>query len=184
MSRIGKKPIDVPGGVKVSLAGRTVTVQGPKGTLKYEHRPEVAIEVREADKKIVIKNPSENKSHSKYHGLTRALIRNMVEGVATGFKKELEINGVGWTAQLQGRKLKLVVGYADPRVLDVPQGVEVQVQQNKITVSGADRQAVGQFAAAVRAQRPPEPYNAKGIKYIDEVIIRKEGKAFAGGGAG
>lgn len=183
MSRIGKKPIDVPGGVKVSVAGRTVTVQGPKGTLKYEHRPEVAVEYSDADKKVHVKNPAQAQTASKYHGLTRALIRNMVEGVATGFKKELEINGVGWSAQVQGRKLKLVVGYADPRVLDIPQGVEVQVQQNKITVTGADRQAVGEFAARVRAQRPPEPYNAKGIKYSDEVIIRKEGKAFAGGGA-
>ena len=182
MSRIGKKPVDVPNGVKVSLSGRTVTVQGPKGTLRYEHRPEVKVSV-EGEKRVLIANPSESRTNSKYHGLTRALIRNMVEGVSTGFKKELEVNGVGWTAQVQGKKLKLTVGYADPRVLDIPQGVEVQVQGNKISVSGADRQAVGQFAAMVRAQRPPEPYNAKGIKYSDEIIIRKEGKAFAGGGA-
>jgi large subunit ribosomal protein L6 len=182
MSRIGKKPIDVPGNVKFSVAGRTVTVQGPKGTLRYEHRPEVAVEFKDADKKLFVKNPSDDRTNSKFHGLTRALIRNMVEGVATGFKKELEVNGVGWTAQVQGKKLKLVVGYADPRVLDIPTGVEVAVVQNKITISGADRQAVGQFAARVRSQRPPEPYNAKGIKYSDEVIARKEGKAFAGGG--
>jgi large subunit ribosomal protein L6 len=184
MSLIGKKPIDVPGGVKVSLAGRTVTVQGPKGTLRYEHRPEIALEINESRKQVLVTNPGGSQANSKFHGLTRALIRNMVEGVSTGFRKELEINGVGWTAQVQGKKLKLVIGYADPRILEIPQGVEVAVQGNKITVSGADRQAVGQFAAAVRAQRPPEPYNAKGIKYSDEVIIRKEGKAFAGGGAG
>ena len=184
MSRIGNKPVEVPAGVKVSLSGRTVTVQGPKGTLKYDHRPEVAVEVNESQKQVIVKNPHGRQDVRKYHGLARALIRNMVEGVTTGFKKDLEVNGVGWNAQLQGKKLKLVIGYADPRVLEVPQGVEVQVQGNKITVSGADRQAVGQFAAAVRAQRPPEPYNAKGIKYSDEVIARKEGKAFAGGGAG
>lgn len=184
MSRIGKKPIDLPGGVKVNLAGRKLTVQGPKGTLSYEHRPEVAIAVHEADKKVLVTNPSDERTARKYHGLTRALVRNMIVGVSEGFKKELEINGVGWTAQLQGRSLKLNVGYADPRVLAVPQGVDVQVQGNKITVAGPDKQAVGQFAAAVRAERPPEPYNGKGIKYTDEVIIRKEGKAFAGGGAG
>jgi large subunit ribosomal protein L6 len=183
MSRIGKKPIDLPAGVKVSVAGRTVTVQGPKGTLKIEHRPEVAVEVG-TDQKVHVKNPGNKPTASKFHGLTRALVQNMVTGVAQGFRKELEVNGVGWSAAVQGKKLKLVVGYADPRVLDIPQGVEVKVTQNRIEVSGADRQAVGQFAARVRSQRPPEPYNAKGIKYSDEVIIRKEGKAFAGGGAG
>ncbi len=184
MSRIGKKPVEIPNGVKITLAGRTVTIAGPKGTLKYEHRPEVAVKVDEAQNKLIVENKDNRKEAKPFHGLTRALLRNMVEGVSTGFKKELEVNGVGWTAQVQGRKLKLVVGYADPRVLDIPQGVEVQVQQNKITISGADRQLVGQFAAATRAQRKPEPYNAKGIKYADEVIVRKQGKAFAGTGGG
>ena len=180
MSRIGKKPVEIPNGVKVSLAGRTLTVQGPKGTLKYEHRPEVAVKVDEAQKKLVVENKDNRKETKPYHGLTRALVQNMVQGVSQGFKKELEVNGVGWTAQVQGRKLKLVIGFADPRVLEIPQGVEVQVTQNKITVSGPDRQLVGQFAAATRAQRKPEPYNGKGIKYVDEIIVRKQGKAFAG----
>lgn len=181
MSRIGKKHIELPGSVKFALSGRTVTVQGPKGTLKYEHRPEVAVRLDDAGKHVIVENKT-GADAKAYHGLTRALIQNMVIGADQGYKKELEINGVGWTAQVQGRKLKLVVGYADPRILDIPQGVDVQVTQNKITVSGIDKQAVGQFAAATRAQRKPEPYNGKGIKYVEEVIIRKQGKAFAGSG--
>ena len=183
MSRIGKKPIDLPGGVKVSVSGRNVTVAGPKGTLTLQHRPEVTVAVDTGSNRVLVTNPGDVRINSKFHGLTRALVRNMVEGVSSGFKKELEVNGVGWTAQVQGKKLKLVIGFADPRVLDIPQGVTVQVAGNKITVEGADRHSVGQFAASVRSQRPPEPYNAKGIKYSDEVIARKEGKAFAGGGA-
>jgi large subunit ribosomal protein L6 len=181
MSRIGNKPIDLPAGVNVSVSGRTVTVQGKSTTLTYEHRPEVSVKVE--DKQIVVERSNDQKQTKAYHGLTRALINNMIVGVSEGFKKELEINGVGWTARLQGRKLALNVGYADTRELEVPMGVDVQVQGNKIIVTGAEKQAVGQFAAATRAQRPPEPYNGKGIKYSDEIIVRKEGKAFAGGGA-
>src|SRR5687767_3325997 len=147
MSRIGNKPIELPAGVKVSLAGRTISVQGPKGTLKYEHRPEVAVEVNEGEKKLIVKNPTQNKDARKFHGLTRALVRNMVQGVTQGFRKDLEVNGVGWSAQVQGKNLKLTIGYADPRVLAIPQGVEVQVAANKIAISGTDKQAVGQFAA-------------------------------------
>lgn len=181
MSRIGNKPIDLPAGVTVSVSGRTVTVQGKNATLTYEHRPEVSVKVE--DKQVVVERSSDQKQTKAYHGLTRALINNMIIGVSEGFKKELEINGVGWTARVQGRKLALNVGYADTRELEIPMGVDVQVQGNKIAIAGAVKQAVGQFAAATRAQRPPEPYNGKGIKYSDEVIVRKEGKAFAGGGA-
>ncbi|MBI1372889.1 MAG: 50S ribosomal protein L6 [Phycisphaera sp.] len=183
MSLIGKKPVEIPGGVTVTLSGRTITAQGPKGTLTYEHRPEVSVTIDTDAKQVVVDNPGDVKQAKKYHGLTRSLVQNMVEGVSKGFVKNLEINGVGWNAQLQGRKLNLNLGYADTRTLEVPMGVEVVVEGNgKLAISGADKQAVGQFAASIRRQRPPEPYNGKGIKYAGEVIIRKEGKAFAGGG--
>jgi len=183
MSLIGKKPVDIPSGVTVSVSGRTVTVQGAKGTLTYEHRPEVTVTVDEAAKQVAVANPGEVKSAKKYHGLTRSLIFNMIVGVSEGFTKRMEINGVGWNAQLQGRKLNLNVGYADTRTLEVPMGVDVAIDGgNKLAITGTDKQAVGQFAAMIRLQRPPEPYNGKGIKYADEVIARKEGKAFAGGG--
>ena len=180
MSRIGKMPIEIPSGVSVTVSGRIVTVQGKNGTLTLEHRPEVTVAVE--DKQVVVTRSSDAKQSKAFHGMTRALIHNMVTGVTEGFKKELEINGVGWTARVQGRKLALSVGYADTRELDIPMGVDVDVQGNKVAVSGADRQAVGQFAASVRAQRPPEPYNHKGIKYADEVLVKKEGKAFGGAG--
>ncbi len=181
MSRIGKTPIDIPGGVNVTLNGRTVTVQGPKGTLTMDHRPEVEVAVE--DKQVLVTRRNDAKASRAFHGLTRALIQNMVVGVTQGYKKELEINGVGWNAQVQGRQLKLNIGYADTRVLEIPMGVEVNVQGNKISVEGIDKQAVGEFAARTRSQRIPEPYNHKGIKYADEVLVKKEGKAFASGGA-
>ncbi len=181
MSRIGKIPVTVPKGVTVSLSGRTINVQGPNGTLTYEHRPEVSVKIE--DGQVIVERASDAKQHKAYHGLTRSLVENMVVGVSQGFKRELEINGVGWTARVQGRQLALSIGYADTRTLDIPMGVDVQVQGNRVSVSGADKQAVGQFAAQVRAQRKPEPYNFKGIKYVDEVLTKKEGKAFAGGGA-
>jgi len=181
MSRIGKKPIDVPSGVNVSVSGRTVSVQGKDSTLTYDHRPEVTVKVE--DKQVVVQRADDQKQTKAYHGLTRSLVQNMIIGVTEGYKKELEINGVGWTARVQGRKLALNIGYADTRELEIPMGVDVDVQGNKVSVSGADKQAVGQFAAWVRGQRPPEPYNHKGIKYSDEQLIKKEGKAFAGGGA-
>jgi large subunit ribosomal protein L6 len=181
MSRIGKKPIDVPSGVNVTINGRDITVQGAKGTLTYAHRPEVSVSLSDDKKQIVVERLKETGQHRAYHGMTRALLNNMVVGVSQGFTRELEISGVGWTAQLQGQKLTLNIGYAFPRVLEVPMGLDVQVNGQRITISGPDKQAVGQFAAATRSQRPPEPYNAKGIKYSDEVVVRKEGKAFAGG---
>ena len=181
MSRIGKKPIEIPSGVNLTLQDRLVTVQGDKGTLTYEHRPEVTVTVEDEPKQVVVTRVNDQKQTKAYHGMTRALIANMLEGVSKGFAKGLEINGVGWTARAQGRKLVLNVGYADARELEIPMGIEVSIEANKITVSGPDKQAVGHFAAEIRRQRPPEPYNGKGIKYADETIIRKEGKAFAGG---
>ncbi len=180
MSRIGKLPVAIPSGVNVSVNGRTITVQGKNATLTMDHRPEITVKVE--DNQVVIERIDEERKSKAFHGMTRALIQNMVVGVSEGFKKELEINGVGWTARVQGRKIALNVGYADTRELEIPMGVEVDVQGNKITVSGPDRQAVGQLAADIRRQRPPEPYNHKGIKYADEVLVKKEGKAFAGGG--
>lgn len=180
MSRIGKKPVELPSGVNVSLSGRTITVQGAKGTLTYTHRPEVKVAVE--GKKATVTLVKDNDAHKKFWGLTRALLANMVTGVSQGFTRDLDINGVGFNAQVQGKKLKLNLGYADTRELEIPAGVTVTVNQTRVTVAGVDKHAVGQLAARIRSQRPPEPYNGKGVKYSDEVIIRKEGKAFAGGG--
>ena len=181
MSRIGKKPVPLPAGVTVSVNGRDVTVEGKQGKLFLTHRPEVSVKVE--GKEVIVERDGDSRTSKAMHGLTRSLIQNMVQGVNEGFKKELEINGVGWTANVQGQNVALNVGYADTRVVKIPTGVTVDAKGTKITISGADKQAVGQLAAVIRGQRPPEPYNGKGIKYADEVIIRKQGKAFAGGGA-
>jgi large subunit ribosomal protein L6 len=181
MSRIGKLPVTIPSGVKVALAGRTVTVQGKDATLTFEHRPEVSVKI-DGDQ-IIVERQDDSKPARKLHGTTRAILQNMVVGVTEGYRKVLQINGVGWNARVQGRSIVLVVGYANPRELAIPMGVDVAVDGNRITVSGADKQAVGEMAARIRAQRKPEPYNHKGIKYADEVLTKKEGKAFAGGGA-
>ena len=182
MSRIGKNPIQIPAGVKVAVSGALVTVEGPKGKLSFEHRPEMTVTVNADDKKVVVERADDDRISKAYHGTTRALIQNMVTGVTVGFKKDLEINGVGWKAQVKGMTLELNVGYADTRKVEIPAGIDVKVEGARILVSGADKQAVGQFAAKTRAHRKPEPYNGKGIKYSDETIIRKAGKAFAGGG--
>ncbi len=184
MSRIGKKPIQVPSGVRVTLdtQNRKVAVEGPKGKLSMTHRPEVSVTWDEGENRIVCSIPPEQMRVGQmraYWGLTRALINNLIVGVTEGYTKKLEIVGVGWNAQMQGKQLRLNVGYCQPRDLPVPEGVEVSVEKNNlITITGADKQAVGQFAARIRANRKPEPYNGKGIKYDDEVIIRKQGKVF------
>lgn len=182
MSRIGKKPIEIPGGVTVTLDGRTVTCQGKLGTLSYAHRPEVAVNIDEQAKQIVIDADDNNREARAFHGMTRALIQNMVIGVSQGYTRELDIHGVGWGAKVAGQNLEMNLGYADTRVVAIPAGVNVEVRGQRIFVSGIDKQAVGQFAATARAQRKPEPYNGRGVKYVEEVIVRKEGKAFAGGG--
>ncbi len=181
MSRIGKKPVPVPSGVTVSVNGRDVVVEGKQGKLFLTHRPEVTVKVEGGE--VVVGRENDSRVSKAMHGLTRSLIQNMVTGVTEGFKKELEINGVGWTANVQGQNIALNVGYADTRVVPIPMGVNVDAKGTKITITGADKQAVGQLAAVVRSQRPPEPYNGKGIKYSDEEIVRKQGKQFAGGGA-
>ena len=181
MSRIGKKPIVLPAGVKVAVNGCEVVVESNSSKLAYTHSEEVSVRVDDQIKAVVVDCQGDGRTAKAIHGLTRALIANMVTGVTTGFLKELDINGVGWGAKLEGQKIALNVGYADTRYVSIPAGVTVEVQGTRIKVRGADKQAVGQVAAMIRAHRPPEPYNGKGIKYVDERIIRKAGKAFAGG---
>ena len=175
MSRIGRKPVAIPAGVEVSLDGQTLTVKGPKGTLTktFHNRMNIAVENNE----IVVTRPSDVKEDRSLHGLTRTLISNMVEGVTNGFKKELEINGVGYRAAKQGKKLTLNLGYSHPVEMEDPEGIETVCDgQNKIIVKGISKEKVGQFAAEIRDKRRPEPYKGKGIKYADEVIRRKVGK--------
>jgi len=185
MSRIGKQPVPVPQGVTVRIDGRTVTVEGPLGKLHVEHRPEVAVAYDEAGRQLVVTRRDDARLSRSLHGLTRALLANMIEGVTQGFEKQLVIVGVGYNAKLQGRNLSLTVGYADTRVLELPEGVEVDLPSpTRIVIKGADKQKVGDFAARVRKVRKPEPYQGKGIRYGDEVVRRKAGKAFAGTGSG
>jgi large subunit ribosomal protein L6 len=182
MSRIGKKAVTVPAGVKIALKDRTMNVEGPKGKLNLTWRPEVVVKWTESEKAINVALAegltTENKEANAYWGSTRAHIRNMIEGVTKGYEKNLEVVGVGWTAALAGKNLKLVVGYANPIILAIPVGVTVTVEKQFVKIVGADKQAVGHFAASMRAVRKPEPYNGKGIKYTDEVIKRKQGKQF------
>lgn len=176
MSRIGRKPIAVPAGVEVSVGeGNVVTVKGPKGTLTQAIHGDMIIKQEAGE--IIVERPSEDKLHKSLHGLSRTLIANMVTGVTTGFSKELEINGVGYRAQKQGNKLVMSLGYSHSVEMEEIPGLTIDVPApNRIVVSGADKQAVGQLAAKIREKRPPEPYKGKGIKYVDEHIIRKEGK--------
>lgn len=182
MSRIGKKPISVPGNVKVNLSGRTISIEGPKGSLSYDFRPEVDVSYDEGGKSIGVsmdeKLISTKRSNGAYWGTTRALINNMIQGVTKGYEKKLQVVGVGWTATVNGNNLALKVGYANVIEMPIPQGLSVTADKQIITINGADKQAVGHFAASTRAKRKPEPYNGKGIKYLDEVIMRKQGKAF------
>jgi len=180
MSRIGKKPIDIPAGVNVDINGNVVTVKGPKGTLTKEMHKDMVI--KKEGSQVIVSRPSDDKLHKSLHGLTRTLINNMVEGVTKGFEKALEINGVGYRAQKQGKKLVLTLGYSHPVEMDEPAGITVEVPApNKIIVKGCDKQEVGEFAAKIRAKRKPEVYLGKGIKYETEVIRRKAGKAGAKG---
>ena len=179
MSRIGRKPIEVPSGVDVKIDGHHVTVKGPKGTLDREINSELTVAMEGST--IVVTRPSDEKKHKSLHGLSRTLIANMVEGVTNGFTKELEVNGVGYRAAKQGKELVLTLGYSHPVKMAEIEGISIDVPQpNKIVISGPDKQKVGQFAAEVREKRPPEPYKGKGIKYVDEHIVRKEGKAGKG----
>ena len=176
MSRIGRMPITVPAGVEVTVAeNNVVTVKGPKGTLTKQLHPAMIIEKDGAI--VTVKRPSESKEHKSLHGLTRTLLNNMVVGVSEGFKKELEVNGVGYRVSKEGNELVMNLGYSHLVKMPEIDGITIEVPgPNKIVISGPDKQMVGQFAAEVREKRPPEPYKGKGIKYSDEVIRRKVGK--------
>ena len=175
MSRIGKMPVVIPAGVTVEIAeDNTVTVKGPKGELTRKMVPAMQISIE--GNEVIVKRPNDLKQNKSYHGLTRTLIHNMVVGVSEGYKKVLEINGVGYRAQKSGNKLQLFLGYSHPIEMTDPEGIESAVEGNTITVSGINKEKVGQYAAEIREKRRPEPYKGKGIKYKEEVIRRKVGK--------
>jgi large subunit ribosomal protein L6 len=175
MSRIGRKPIEIPEGVTVSVTEGRVTVNGPKGELSQSVSP--AMRIERNDGTLTVERPSDRGEHRSLHGLTRSLIANMVEGVTRGFEKRLEIQGVGYRARLQGKALELALGYSHPVSIPPPDGIEFEVpQQTEIIVRGIDKQLVGETAARIRKQRPPEPYKGKGIRYRGEYVRRKVGK--------
>ena len=179
MSRIGRLPVEIPAGVEVKLEGNALTVKGPKGTLSQEFHKDMIIAVEGST--ITVARPSEAKEHKSLHGLTRSLVANMVEGVTTGFSKTLEVNGVGYRAAKQGKDLVMNLGFSHQVTVSEIEGITIDVPNpNQIIISGPDKQKVGQFAAEIREYRLPEPYKGKGIKYADEVIRRKEGKAGKG----
>ena len=176
MSRIGRLPVTIPAGVTVDVTDdNTITVKGPKGTLTRQLVPEMKISVEGTE--ILVTRPNDLKRSKSLHGLTRTLINNMVIGVTEGYSKKLEINGVGYRAEKSGSKLILSLGYSHKIEMDDPEGIETKVEGNVITVSGISKEKVGQYAAEIREKRSPEPYKGKGIKYSDEVIRRKVGKA-------
>lgn len=181
MSRVGKKPIPIPDKTKVEINGRTIKVSGPKGELSQEMPADITAVVE--DNTILIQRPSEQKQHRALHGLTRALINNMVVGVTEGFKRELEMIGVGYRAEMKGKTLVMYLGYSHPIVLTPPEGVTIEVlpKENKIIVTGIDKQMVGQAAAKIRSFRKPEPYKGKGVRYVGEYVRIKAGKTAASG---
>jgi large subunit ribosomal protein L6 len=181
MSRIGRLPIQVPAGVDVAIEGRHVTVTGPKGTLSRDLHPEMGV-ARDGDT-VVVTRPSETKTHKQLHGLTRTLVNNMVVGVTSGYRKGLEITGVGYRAVLVGKKLQLSLGYSHPVEIDPPSGITFELENpTKLAVVGIDKELVGEIASRVRASRKPEPYKGKGVRYAGEQIRRKAGKAGKIGG--
>lgn len=192
MSRIGKKPIPIPAGIKVSVNGTAVHVEGPKGKLDWAFKPEITVTIDEAAKVIVVERKNDERTSRCLHGLTRSLIANMIQGCEKGYTKALEVYGVGYGVQLQGQKFTLNCGLSHPVIFDVPATLKVEVQTAqargetepaRFSVSGADKQMVGEFAASVRKARKPEPYKGKGVRYTGEYVRRKVGKAFAGAGS-
>lgn len=175
MSRIGNKVITIPAGVEVNINDNFATVKGPKGELKQQFDKDMTFNIE--GNEITVVRPSDSKRHRTVHGTTRAILANMVEGVSTGFKKELELIGVGYRAQMQGKKLVLSVGYSHPVEFEEIEGIKLGVEGNtKVSIEGINKEVVGQYAAKVRAVRPPEPYKGKGIRYVGEYVRRKEGK--------
>lgn len=181
MSRIGKQPVSVPANVKVSITGDVLVIESGKNKLDLKIRPEVKVAWDESEKHILVSvnesSPDQRFARAMW-GTTRSLIQNMILGVTKGYQKKLEVVGVGWSAAVSGSTLELKVGYANPVLVDIPMGIDVKVERSIITVNGIDKQMVGEFSASVRAKRKPEPYNGKGVKYLDEVIRRKSGKVF------
>ena len=175
MSRIGNKLITIPAGVEVNIVDNFATVKGPKGELKQQFDKDMTFNIEGSE--ITVVRPSDSKRHRTVHGTTRAILANMVEGVSAGFKKELELIGVGYRAQMQGKKLVLSVGYSHPVEFEEIEGIKLGVEGNtKVSIEGINKEVVGQYAAKVRAVRPPEPYKGKGIRYVGEYVRRKEGK--------
>ena len=175
MSRIGKQPVPLPKGVEAKLEGRNLTVKGPKGSLSRALHPDMTVSREEGT--LVVTRPTEQKMHKQLHGLTRTLVNNMVVGVTDGYRKGLEINGVGYRAQADAKNLKLQLGFSHDVEVPIPAGIQIKaLKPTEIEITGADRQQVGQIAAEIRSLRPPEPYKGKGIKYSTETIRRKEGK--------
>jgi large subunit ribosomal protein L6 len=182
VSRIGKKPVAIVQGVKVHLAERDIKITGPKGELKATVHPDISLEV--ADGQVLVKRHTEEKKHRALHGLWRALVQNMMTGVTTGYTRKLELVGVGYRAEMKGKKLQLLLGFSHPILFAAPEGVTIEAPtQTNITISGIDKMLVGQVAAKIRSFRPPEPYKGKGVKYEGERVRRKAGKAAAAGGA-
>jgi large subunit ribosomal protein L6 len=178
MSRIGKKPVPVPKGVKIQLADRTIDVEGPKGKLSWEFRPEVMVSFDDKTQLITVARINDERLSRALHGLSRAMIDNMIVGVTQGYEKRLEIIGVGYLAAVLGKVLQLRVGFANELQVPIPEGIKVSVpDQQHIVIQGIDKQLVGHFAATVRAKRKPEPYKGKGIRYLGEPVRRKQGKA-------
>jgi large subunit ribosomal protein L6 len=183
MSRIGKKPVVVPKNVKVAISGRTLSFEGPRGKLSFEHHP--AARVRLEAGNVIVERIDDEKLSRAVHGLTRSLVSNNIKGVAEGYVKDLEIQGVGYKAEMQGKAVVLSLGYANQLKVAIPDGVAVKIeaQGTRINIAGADKQAVGQLAAEIRKLRKPEPYKGKGVRYVGEVVKKKLGKQFAGAGA-
>lgn len=184
MSRIGKLPVPIPDKTKVDISGANVTITGPKGSLTFAVHPDIKVAVQE--KEIVVNRKTEQKKHRALHGLTRALIQNMVEGVNQGYKKELQIVGVGFRAEVRGKIMVMNIGYSHPIIFRPPDGIHLSVEpkENRIEVSGIDKQLVGQVAAKIRSFRVPEPYKGKGIRYMNEHVRQKAGKTAGTAGAG
>ena len=178
MSRVGKQPIPIPDKVKVAVNDRHVAIEGPKGKLELDVESPIVVGVEEG--RILVTRPNDARRNRSLHGLTRALVANMVHGVSEGFEKKLEIQGVGYRAAKQGKALNFQLGYSHPILFDIPQGIEIKVEKTHITVGGIDKRQVGFIAAAIREFRPPEPYKGKGVKYTEERIRRKVGKAAVG----
>jgi large subunit ribosomal protein L6 len=179
MSRIGKKPVEIPAGVTVKVEQSAIRVEGPKGALSFPLYPQVKVDVADGRASVELTGFEGGRNPSAIHGLTRACLANMVTGVTKGFEKQLEIIGVGWNCKLENNALVLQVGFSHPVAMPVPQGIEVECPKNtSIVVRGIDKQLVGQYAANIRKVRPPEPYKGKGIKYVEETVRRKAGKAF------